>query len=83
MWSIGIANACEVLIPSLGLDEKHFAAAASSASNSKGLSRKKLDKVTDFNYADKKIMSGLKRPAPFSVAQLKEIGVSLAKNCGR
>jgi hypothetical protein len=86
MWSIGVANACEILIPSLGLDEKRFAqaAAAAAAASSKGLSHKKLDKAVEIlSTCDKKSMSGLKGQAPFSIAQLKEIGASLAKNCGR
>ena len=86
MWSIGIANAFEVSIPSLGLDEKRFAvaAAAAAAASSKGLSNKKLDKGTNMISAgDKKTAGGMKVPSPFSIAQLKEIGASIAKNCGR
>ena len=85
MWSLGIANACEISIPSLGLDDKHCAAAAAAAeaADAKGLSFKRLDKggVKGQFKAIERGGRGLGKP--FSMVQLKEMGASLAKNCGR
>jgi hypothetical protein len=85
MWSIGIANSFAISIPSLGLDNQHFAVAAAAAANSKGISQKKIEKgIGTLSKGDAKCLAGFaKSPAPFSVAQLKEIGASLAKTCGR
>ena len=85
MWSTGVANACAISIPSLGFDEQHFAVAAAAAAASRGLSQKKIEKgIGLMSKGDKKHLGEFaKGPAPFSIVQLKEIGVSLAKNCGR
>jgi hypothetical protein len=82
MWSIGTANSFEILIPSLGLDEKRFAVACAAAAASKGLSQKKMDNAMN-KTTGKAIAAFMKGPMPFSIAQLKEIGASLARNCMR
>jgi hypothetical protein len=85
MWCLGVANACEVSIPSLGLDDKHLTAAAASADafdSKNGLSSKKLGREgRGLKGAVMKMMKG--GAGPFSTVQLKEIGASLAKNCCR
>jgi hypothetical protein len=84
MWSIGIANSFEISIPSLGLDQKRFAVAAAAIAASKGLSEKKMEAAMSTNKTiGKSIAAFLKGSTPFSIAQLKEIGASLAKNCMR
>jgi hypothetical protein len=85
MWSVGIANACIISIPSLGLDDKRFSVAAAAAGSARGLSQKKIDKgIALMSSGERKAMGAFaKAPTPFSIAQLKEIGASLAKNCGR
>jgi hypothetical protein len=85
MWSAGIANAFVISIPSLGLDDKRFSIAAAAAGSSKGLSQKKMDKgIALMSAGERKAMGAFaKAPTPFSIAQLKDIGASLAKNCSR
>jgi 2-methylcitrate dehydratase PrpD len=84
MWSIGTANSFEILIPSLGLDQKRFAVACAAAAASKGLSQKKTDNALSMSKTTgKSIAAFMKGPMPFSIAQLKEIGASLARNCMR
>jgi hypothetical protein len=87
MWSIGIPNSFELSIPTLGLDDMHYCAAASAAADHKGaeLCNKKLQKQTGkIDYGTFKPPVGFaKKPGPFSISQLKEIGASLAKNCSR